>query len=224
MTVPSRMSVRQFSPESELRLRIAYAAAWEGVITTHSAQAVEFIHEFASRLSPLEALRLYFRVVAVPEPMHEAVRNRALLELDLDCLPTRQPLPTLSGWKLLRLDLVLRMVRYRRDFMETTLQLARMVGSKAAEAVTATHVSHAIDFARLLEGVLSSDKALLHYVFIFSLPHATAQTVMQRAQATLVGKELAQAYRRTSPPPDLEAEADLAALDNDLREESLGLP
>ncbi|MEO8202138.1 MAG: hypothetical protein ABI679_16525 [Gemmatimonadota bacterium] len=200
MSVPSRMSMRSIPRALEPRVRIAYAVAWEGVITTHSNQVLEFIHEFASRMDALEALDLYFRVVAVPEPMQESVRTRALPELDLDCLPTRKPLPTLGGWKLLRADLVLRMIRYRRDYAETTLHLARMVGARAAEAVTATHVSHAIEFARLLNGVLPVDKAVAHYVYVFTLSQASAQTVLQRVQATLAGQQLAQAYRTISPP------------------------
>jgi hypothetical protein len=194
------MSTRSIPRALEPRVRIAYAVAWEGVITTHSNQVLEFIHEFASRLSPLEALDLYFRVVAVPEPMQESVRTRALPELDLDCLPERHVLPTLTGWRLLRLDLVVRMVRYRRDYAETTLHLARMVGARAAEAVTSTHVSHAIEFARLLSGVMPVDKAVAHYVYVFSLSQASAQTVLQRVQATLAGQQLAQAYRQSPPP------------------------
>jgi hypothetical protein len=182
-------------------VRIAYAVAWEGVITTHSNQALEFILEFSSRIAPLDALDLYFRVVAVPEPMQESVRTRTLPELDLDCLTPANPLPTLSGWQLvLRPDLALKMVRYRRDYMETTFQLARMVGARAAEAVTTTHVSHATEFARLLGGALPVDKAVAHYVFVFNLSQAMAQTVFQRVQATLAGQELAQAYRRAEPP------------------------
>ncbi len=200
MSVPSRMSTRSIPGSLEPRVRIAYAVAWEGVITTHSNQVLEFIHEFASRVPALEALELYFRVVAVPEPMQESVRTRALPELDLDCLPKRHALPTLSGWGLLRLDRILLMIRYRRDYAETTLHLARMVGARAAEAVTATHVSHALEFARLLNGVMAVDKAVAHYVYVFSLSQASAQTVLQRVQATLAGQQLAQAYRAAPPP------------------------
>lgn len=224
MSVPSRMSVRQFPKALEPRIRIAYSAAWEGVITTHGAQALEFIQEFASRLPVLEALSLYFRVVAVPEPMQESVRTRALVELDLDCLPPRHHTPVLNGWRLLRLDLLVRMIRHKRDYLETTLQLARMVGSRAAEAVTATHVSHAISFARLLDGWVPVERALNHYVYVFALPHAAAQAVIQRAQAALVGKQLANAYRDAATLPDWEAEVGETPLTESLPEERVILP
>jgi hypothetical protein len=200
MSIPSRMSMRSIPRELHPRARIAYAVAWEGVITTHSNQVLEFILEFSSRIPPLEALDLYFRVVAVPEPMQESVRTRALPELDLECLSPVSELPTLSGWQLLRPDLVIKMIRYRRDYAETTLQLARMLGARAAEAVTATHVSHAIEFARMLSDAMPVDKAVAHYVFVFNLSQAMGQTVLQRVQATLAGQQLAQSYSHSPPP------------------------
>lgn len=195
------MSVRSIPREFHAKARIAYAVAWEGVITTHSNQVLEFILEFSSRIAPLDALDLYFRVVAVPEPMQESVRTRALPELDLDCLSPVNPLPTLSGWQLLfRPDLALKVIRYRRDYAEQTMQLARMVGARAAEAVTATHVSHATEFARMLAGAIPVEKAVAHYVFVFNLTQAMATTVLQRVQATLAGQQLAQAYSHAPPP------------------------
>ena len=204
----------------EPRVRIAYAVAWEGVITAHANQVLEFILEFANRLPAMAALELYFRVVAVAEPMQEAVRTRALPELDLDTLPSLSPMPTLSGWRLLRFDLVLQMIRYRRDYAETTLQLARMVGARAAEAVTATHVSHAIEFAHLLSGVMPVEKAVEHYVFVFSLSQATAQTVLQRVQATFAGQQLAEVYRHPAPPLWTEQRRPAPEPDNEELEES----
>jgi hypothetical protein len=194
------MSLRSIPREFHARARIAFAVAWEGVITTHSNQVLEFILEFSSRIPALDALDLYFRVVAVPEPMQESVRTRALPELDLDSLSPITQLPSLTGWELLRPDLVFKMIRYRRDYAETTLQLARMVGSRAAEAVTAAHVSHATEFARMLSGAMPVDKAIAHYVFVFNLSQTMAQTVLQRVQATMAGQELAHAYRQAPPP------------------------
>ena len=195
------MSVRSIPREFHAKARIAYAVAWEGVITTHSNQVLEFILEFSSRIAPFDALDLYFRVVAVPEPMQESVRTRALPELDLDCISRVNPLPTISGWQFLfRPDLTLKVIRYRRDYAEQTMQLARMVGARAAEAVTATHVSHATEFARMLADAVPVEKAVAHYVFVFNLTQAMATTVLQRVQATLAGQQLAQAYSHAPPP------------------------
>ena len=87
--VPSTMQTRHFPATIRTRVRVAYAVAWEALINTHTEQARLFIGEFASRVSPLDALELYLTVVPVPAPMQEPVRTRTLTALDLDCLPAQ---------------------------------------------------------------------------------------------------------------------------------------
>ena len=127
MSVPSQMSLRRIPTCLHLTIRVAYASAWEALVRTHTDQAVQFIQEFAPRIPPLEALELYFRVVAVPDPMQELVRTRTLTSLEIDTLAPLATIPALRGWQRLRLDLVLEHRRYRRRHQESTLQLARMV-------------------------------------------------------------------------------------------------
>ena len=107
MPLPSQMSLRRFPPALRPRVRIAYAAAWEALVETHAAQALQFVHEFSSRLAVLEALDLYFEVVAVPSLMEEPVRVRTLTRVDLDNLQPTIPLPSVRGWRRLRMDLVI---------------------------------------------------------------------------------------------------------------------
>ena len=190
MAVPSQMSTRRFSPSFRLRLRVAYAKAWEALLETHTAQAMQFVHEFAPRLPVLEALGLYFRVVAVAAPMVESVRTRVLSGLELDCLLPRMPLPSLRGWNRLRLDRLLENARCRRRFHEKTMQLARMAGARAAEDVQATHVANALNFVTLLSEHLPVHRAIDHYVREFSLPLPAAAGVNQRAQAQLAAEHL----------------------------------
>ena len=71
MSVPSRMSLRSI-PGVGVPGRIAYAVAWEGVITTHSNQVLEFIHEFQPD-EALEALDLY---LPVSSPSPSQCRNQ----------------------------------------------------------------------------------------------------------------------------------------------------
>ena len=201
MTVPSQMSIRQFPPSLRAEVRVAYAVAWESLVISHGEQAGQFIGEFASRVPPLEALELYFTVVPVSATMQEPIRTRTLASLDLACLPARTPLPVLRGWRLLRLDLVIKLIRFRRSYHEKTLELARMVGARAAEAVTATHVQNALDFAQLLAGHLSVERALAEYLRAFYLPLGAAQVVMQRVKAAVAGSHLAAEYGR-APDPD----------------------
>jgi hypothetical protein len=172
-------------------LRVAYAKAWEALLESHTVQGLQFVHEFAPRLPVLQALDLYFRVVAVPVPMEEPVRSRVLSGLELECLLPRMPLPTLRGWSRLRLDLQIENARSRRRFREKTMWLARMAGARAAEDVQATHVANALNFVTLLAEHMPVDRAVSHYVREFSLPLHAAAGVNQRAQAQVAGEHLA---------------------------------
>ena len=204
MSVPSEMPIRQFPRAIRTRVRVAYAVAWEGLIDSHTTQAQQFIGEFASRVSPLEALELYFLVVPVSEPMQEPIRTRTLSTLELDDLPPRAPFPTLRGWRLLRPDLMIKLLRYRRNYHERTVELARMVGARAAEAVTATHVKNAHDFAELLEGYLPVERAVEEYQRAFYLALGAGQVVMQRVKAAVAGSHLAAEYAQPAEPdPEL---------------------
>ena len=205
MSVPSRMSLRRIPSALHLPVRIAYANAWEALVGTHTSQALQFVCEFASRAPVLRALDLYFEVVAVPEAMQETVRTRTLTSLELESLPPLTPLPLLRGWQVLRLDRFVEQQQYRRRYQEKTLQLARMVGARAAEAVVATHVENAIGFCALLRAVLPVEQATDHYLREFSLSSSAAQMVWQRVQARVAGAELTAQYS-DPPPPSIEPE------------------
>ena len=200
MTVPSRMSLRRIPVSLHLQVRICYAAGWEALIATHTAQAQQFVCEFAARLAVLEALDLYFQVVAVPEAMQEVIRTGTLTGLEVESLPALTLLPELQGWQRLRPDLVLAQQQFRRRYHERTLQLARMVGARAAEAVIATHVENAIGFTQLLKGHLPVEHATDHYLREFGLPASTAHMVSQRVQARVAGEALTEQYQDPAPP------------------------
>jgi len=200
MTVPSQMSLRRIPDALHLHVRVAYAASWEALIDTHTRQAVQLVTEFAPRVSVLRGLDLYFQVTAVPEPMHEVVRSRTLTALDLKTLPEPAELPTLAGWHRLRIDLQLEHRRYRRRYHERTLELARMAGSRAAEAIVATHVENALELAWLLKGVLPVGTVADHYIREFGLSAGVAQMVLQRVQARVAGDELTAPWDEPLPP------------------------
>jgi hypothetical protein len=195
------MSLRRIPEALHLRVRIAYANAWEALIGTHTSQALQFVCEFASRTPALRALDLYFQVVAVPAGMQEAVRTRCLTSLELESLPPLAAPVALKGWQLLRVDRFVERQQYRRRFEEKTLQLARMVGARASESVIATHVENAIGLYQLLRGVMPVEQAADHYLREFSLQSSTAQMVWQRVQARVAGEELTAQYSDPPPPP-----------------------
>ncbi|HUR93032.1 MAG TPA: hypothetical protein VMY76_00515 [Gemmatimonadales bacterium] len=209
MTVPSQMSLRRIPDPLHLQVRVAYAMSWEALIDTHTREALQFVSEFAPRIAVLDALDLYFGVTAVPDAMHEVVRSRTLTAIDLKTVPEPVEMPTLNGWGRLRLDLVLEHTRYRRRYHERTVELARMVGARAAEAVVATHVENALELAWLLKGVMPVKAAADHYLREFGLQAGVAQMVMQRVQARVAADELT-AQIDEPPPPGSEPSADTA--------------
>jgi hypothetical protein len=205
------MSLRRIPDAMHLPVRVAYATSWEALIDTHTRQAVQFVSEFAPRISVLRGLDLYFQVTAVPEAMHEVVRSRTLTALDLNTIPAAAELPTLTGWHRLRLDLQLEHQRYRKRYHERTLELATMAGSRAAEAVVATHVENALELAWLLKGVLPVNTAADHYIREFGLSAGMAQMVLQRVQARVAGDELTAPFDEPPPPiPETAPESDPA--------------
>jgi hypothetical protein len=109
-------------------------------------------------------------------------------------------LPELQGWQRLRPDLVLAQQRFRRRYHERTVQLARMVGARAAEAVIATHVENAIGFTQLLKGHLPVEQATDQYLREFGLAASTAHAVWQRVQARVAGEALTEQYEDPQPP------------------------
>jgi hypothetical protein len=194
------MSLRRIPEELHLPVRVAYAMSWEALIDTHTRQAVQFVTEFAPRISVLRGLDLYFQVTAVPEAMHEVVRSRTLTGLDLSKIPPPSELPALAGWHRLRLDLQLEHQRYRKKYQERTFELAQMAGSRAAEAMVATHVENALELAWLLKGVLPVNTATDHYIREFGLSAGVAQMVLQRVQAKVAGDELTAPWDEPLPP------------------------
>ena len=212
MTVPSQMSLRRIPDALHLPVRVAYAMSWEALIDTHTRQAVQFVTEFAPRISVLRGLDLYFQVTAVPEAMQEVVRSRTLTGLDLSKIPPPAELPALTGWHRLRLDLQLEHQRYRKKYLERTFELAQMAGSRAAEAMISTHVENALELAWLLKGVLPVNTAADHYIREFGLSAGVAQAVLQRVQAKVAGDELTAPGDEPLPSlPDASAEGESAS-------------
>ena len=208
MSITSLASLRQFPEALRPQLHVAYAAAREALVGTHQVQAVRFTQEFSRRMPPLEALDLYFQVVPVPQPMIESIVSRTLVTLDFDRLPQVPGTPSLlSTLRVLRLDLTLNLMRRRRHQMEATLQLARLAGARAADAVLDTHVLNAARIAEILHHVVWVDDAVSHYIHTFHLPLATAYMVFQRTRAMMADRNLSELLEPVTEPAVVTAPA-----------------
>lgn len=191
MPVSNLASVRQFPEFIRPRLYVAYAAAREALIETHQVQAAQFTREFSRRLPVLDALDLYFAVVPVPMTMEDSIVSRTLVALDLDRFPSAPSQPSLLGQlRSFRLDLMLDGFRQRRQARDFTIQLARLAGARAQEAVLATHVANAFAIAGILRDVIWVDEAVGHYIHTFRLPLPTAHMVYQRTRARVAERQL----------------------------------
>lgn len=201
MSITSLASLRQFPETLRPQLHVAYAAAREALVSTHQAQAVRFTEEFSRRMPALEALDLYFQVVPVPQAMVESIVSRALVTLDFEHLPQVAAQPSLlSAMKRLRLDTTLSLVRRRRQEGETTLQLARLAGARAADAVLDTHVLNAARIAGILHHVVWVDDAVSHYIHTFHLPLPTAYMVFQRTRAMMADRNIRELMEPVTEP------------------------
>jgi hypothetical protein len=190
MLSPTLNSVRRLPPALRLRLRVAYARAWEALTDTHQTQAAMFITRLADRLPLEDSLARYFREVAVPVAMQETVRARALLAV-VDAVPAvpgdHDPA---DPWQRLRPDRVVEAVRRRAQWVEETTLRCRMTACLADAAVSATHTRMAVEVAELLADAMPADEALMLYIRSFDLPTRDGEAVFRAALAQLADRRL----------------------------------
>lgn len=80
----------KFSAATQRRLALAQARAQEAVLRAHVDSALTFVDTLAGELPFDQAIRTYFRFMAVTEPLASAVANRALVTLGLDLTSPRR--------------------------------------------------------------------------------------------------------------------------------------
>ena len=184
MAAPSLIATRRLSNPLRLRLQVLFAKAFESLADTYRTQATEFVRRLRGRMAVEDALDRYFREVGVPHSMESTVRARALIAL----APTARDFPepenrVAAGWSPLRPDQMIDALRRRAQSQEETSLDCRMAASVSDEAVAATHVAMALETVALLEGEVSADDAIMHYVRYFNLPSVEAQIIFRRTLA-----------------------------------------
>ena len=185
MAAPGLITARRFSHPLRLRLEVLFAKAFESLADTYRTQAVEFVRRLRGRMSLEEALDRYFREVGVPDAMEHTVRARALIALAPTARDFAEPEARApGGWTQLRPDQLIDSLRRRAQTQEDTSLDCRMAASVSDEAVTATHVSMALETVSLLQDEMSADDAIMHYVRYFNLPSVEAQIIFRRTLAT----------------------------------------
>jgi hypothetical protein len=186
MTAPI-ITTRRFSPSLRLRLQVVFAKASEALAETYRAQGAEFVRRLTAWLPADEALDRYFRDVGVPASMIDTVRARIIITLAPLYQDSAAPEPeseeATSSWLSLRLDHLFGTLKQRAHYVEETNLQCRLAACVADEALATTHVRMALETAEALDGEISPDEAIMHYVRTFSLPALEAQIIFQRAMA-----------------------------------------
>jgi hypothetical protein len=181
---------------------VVIARAWQALAQTHEEAAVTFVRRLSPRIGTDAALQRYFREVAVPLEMREAVRTGALLALTPE-ERRRGGDDGAEGWSIMRPDQLMGAMRRRTRFVEETTLALRLAAAAADESVTVTHVRMALEAAHVMSPALPVDESVMHYIRAFDLSNTMAQVVFQRAMARLADLDV----QVTAEMPVIEAQA-----------------
>jgi hypothetical protein len=175
--------MKRFSAATHLRVQLVFARALEALAETYQLQAAEFVRRLKPRLTVDEALQRFFREVAVPAPLEETVRARALISLSGLIENASRQESRATNWTILRPDQLLVALRRRVQYVEETNLDCRLAASISDEAVAATHVRMALETSQVLADEVTPNEAIMLYIHSFNLPSIDAQVVYRTAMA-----------------------------------------
>ena len=195
MPAPSPLTTLRLPSAVRRHLDVATAGAQEALIEAHAEEALRLVAIVADDWSFSEALNYYFDELSLTGPLAASIRNRALVKLEEERrLDASQPSMLRrdedddaedstgrSMWRRLRPDRLVRDFRERQSRQEETERLAQLVLAQAEEAMLHVHVDNALDFAALLDGEMTPDRAVSYYVDALGITGCRAQAVVQRA-------------------------------------------
>src|SRR5262245_56907903 len=90
MGLPNPRASRTLPENVRRKVEVATAMAWEALIEAHTQQVLDFIALFEGRLTLEEALVRYLREMDLAENIANAIRTRALIEVEHG-LPASKP-------------------------------------------------------------------------------------------------------------------------------------
>ncbi len=194
------------------RVEVASAMAWEALVESHTAHALDFIGLMEGRLSMPDALNRYLREMGVIEPMATAVRTKVLVALeDAESAGARVLLHEAEAaaaeaedkgrslpreeegserWRRFTPGALVSGVRERQKEKDETDRLVMLALARSEEDIIQTHVDNAITFAALLDSAIGPDGAIQEYIGEVGLAGPRAQAVFQRTMAKLADVHL----------------------------------
>lgn len=181
--------------EMRRRLELAEAAAIEARSATHAQQALNLVAVLAPRMPFDEAVERYIEVMGLTGDEAEIVHTRALVALGdagLGAELSRERHRT--GWGLhWRYATPLGAVRFVRRQMRRNAEedlWLELSAARAEEAITRTHVRHALNFVEVLQNYAPPTRSVTLYLEQLAVPAARARAVYQRALARVAETEL----------------------------------
>ncbi|MGH7461029.1 MAG: hypothetical protein ACREMA_08370 [Longimicrobiales bacterium] len=198
MALPNPRVPRTLPDNVRRKVEVATAMAWEGLIDEHTHQVLDFIALFEGRLTLEDALVRYLREMDLAENIANAIRTRALIEVEHG-LPASKPRLQLhedqqqepaseddeEGWRRFRPDLMVRGVLERQKRNDETERFIELAIARAEEAILRKHIDNAITFAALLDGYGTMNRAVQAYIGAIQLTGSRSQSVLQRTMAKL---------------------------------------
>lgn len=190
------------------RLELAVAAAIEARSDTHARQALNVVAVLAPRMPFDEAVERYIDIMSLAAEEAETVRNRALVALsDTGLAEDLSRERHRTGWGLdWRYATPLGAVRFVRRQLRRNAEedlWLELSAARAEEAISRTHIRHALIFVEMLGEIAPPTRAVSLYLDQLEVPSMRARSIYQRALARVAEQELPRllAAEQDAAPP-----------------------
>jgi hypothetical protein len=186
---------QRLPPDVRRRIELAVAAAMEARSDTHAQQALHLMAVLAPRMPFDEAVERYIDIMNLAGEEAETVRNRSLVALsDTGLADELSKERHRTGWGLdWRYATPLGAVRFVRRQIRRNAEedlWLELSAARAEEAITRTHIKHAMIFVDMLEEIAPPPRAVTLYLDQLEVPSVRARAIYQRALARVAEKEL----------------------------------
>jgi hypothetical protein len=185
------------------RLELAEAAAIEARSDTHARQALDLVAVLAPRMPFDEAVERYIEVMGLAGDEAEIVHTRTLVALGDagvgdELSRERHRENRRLNWRYATPLGAVRFVRRQmRRSAEEDLWL-ELSAARAEEAITRTHIRHALVFVDILEDFAPPPRTVALYLDQLAVPSTRARAVYQRTLAHVADDELPRFRRGAS--------------------------
>jgi hypothetical protein len=186
---------RDLSDASRRRIELAVAVARERLLATHVDHALALIRLADDRMSYVQTLGIYTRMLGLDEDDAQMVTTRSLATLGEreaaedwpEPIPEPEP-DDRAGRRRTLLDVVRNRLRGRVD--EGFRQQVEFAAARAEVALLEAHIENALEFLEILEKTQSPDDAVELYLAALEVRDGIAEVVYYKALSVLADRHL----------------------------------